>query len=66
MEGMKIGEEMRREDSGKNWGEWTDLHVTFCDIKGSDTSVGEATGEDTTKHALGVVAGVVGDGTEIT
>ncbi len=44
----------------------TDLHVTFCDIKGSNTGMGEATSEDTTKHALGVVASIVGDETEIT
>ena len=43
----------------------TYLHVTFCDVEGGNASVGDTASEDTTKHALGVVAGVVGDGAEV-
>ena len=43
----------------------TNLHVTFCDIEGGDTGVGETAGNSTTEHALGVVASIVGDGAKI-
>ena len=41
------------------------LHVTFCDINRRNTSVGETARKSTTKHTLGVVARIVGDGAEI-
>jgi hypothetical protein len=31
------------------------LHVTFRDIEGGNAGVGEATGNGTTEHALGVI-----------
>ena len=37
----------------------TYLHAAFDNIKGADSSVGEAAGEDASNHALGVVASVV-------
>ena len=43
----------------------TNLHVTFCDIEGGDTGVGETAGNSPTEHALGVVAGIVGDGAKV-
>lgn len=43
----------------------TYLHVTFCYIQRSNAGVGEAAREGTTKHALGIVAGVVGNGAEV-
>lgn len=47
--------------------EWelTDLHVAFCDIERGDAGVGDTTSEHTTEHALGIVGGVVGHGSEI-
>ena len=38
----------------------THLHVTLGDIKRGDTCVGDTASKDTTEHALGIVAGVVG------
>ena len=43
----------------------TYLHVTFCDIKRCNTSVGETARKSTTKHTLGVVARIVGYGSKI-
>ena len=37
----------------KRWNNY--LHVTFCYIKRSDTGMCDTTGEDTTKHTLGVI-----------
>ena len=43
----------------------TYLHVTFCHIERSDAGVGDTAREGTAEHALGVVAGIVGDGAEV-
>lgn len=43
----------------------THLHVTFCNIEGSDTCVRGAARKDTTDHAVGVVLCVMRDGAEV-
>ena len=43
----------------------TYLHVTFCDVQRRNTSVGETARKDTAEHRLGVVAGIVGNGSKV-
>jgi hypothetical protein len=38
----------------------THLHVALGDVERGDTCVGDTASKDTTEHALGIVAGVVG------
>jgi hypothetical protein len=45
----------------KTMKEKTYLHVAFCDIQRCDTGVGEATGDSTTEHALGIIGSIMRD-----
>ena len=40
---------------------FTNLHVTFRDIEGSDTGMSDTAGEDSTEETLGVVGSIVRD-----
>lgn len=42
----------------------TNLHIAFCNIKGSDTGMCNAASNSTTEHTLGIIESVVRDRTD--